>query len=59
MPNTSHVGLFNHGQLHVALSRVGNMSSIKVLIKTSSGEMAKSTHNVVYKEVFHIIKRQV
>ena len=54
----SHVGLylprpvFSHGQLYVAISRVTNKKGLKVLICDKDGNIANTTNNVVYKEVF-------
>ena len=56
----SHVGLylkktvFNHDQLYVAVSRVTNQNSLKILIYDKEGEQTNSTTNIVFKEIFRI-----
>ncbi len=46
--------LFTHGQLYVAMSRVGNPDKIRVLIRGGkvNGEEGAWTDNPVYNEVF-------
>ncbi|XP_019182314.1 PREDICTED: uncharacterized protein LOC109177372 [Ipomoea nil] len=55
----SNVGLFfkrpvfNHGQMHVAVSRVSNPKGLKILIWDETVKSKNTTTNVVYKEVFN------
>ena len=43
--------VFSHGQLYVAVSRVGSPGNLKIAIKCQKGEVKFLTDNVVYKEV--------
>ena len=42
---------FTHGQLYVAMSRVGKPQSLKFAIKSDNNGKAKKLQNVVFKEI--------
>ena len=48
---------FSHGQLYVALSRVGCPSVITLAIRADENQPANVTTNIVYKEIFNRLHR--
>ena len=46
---------FAHGQLYVAVSRVGSPSKLRLALRKVHGTLNHQTRNVVYKEVFRDI----
>ena len=43
--------IFTHGQLYVALSRVGNPDNLKFAVMKKKDKELENIQNVVYKEV--------
>jgi len=48
---------FSHGQLYVALSRVGCPSLLTLAIRAEGNQPANVTTNIVYKEIFNRLHR--